>query len=238
VGLAMENINGKDAIRKKINLPPGEYACLSVGDNGCGMSSATRKRIFEPYFTTKSTGEGTGLGLATVHGIVQSHHGAVSVKSKRGEGTTFHIYLPFCEQAAEMARPEIGVSDIEGSERVLYVDDEEQLALLVKMGLERLGYNVQSRVSSVEALEAFRANPKRFDIVITDQTMPHMTGTELAKRLIEIRPDLPIVLCTGFGFSLGKNFKDIGICEVINKPVLTKELAAAIRRSMLARRGG
>ncbi len=212
---------------------PGPYVCIRVSDTGQGIDEQTQKRIFEPYFTTKKIGEGTGLGLATVHGIVQNHGGVIRLRSTVNQGTAFDVYFPLCdrEQVAPGARASI--APLKGSECILFVDDEEQINLLAEMALADLGYQVHSRASSIEALEAFRANPDRFDVVVTDQTMPQLTGGELAKKMLEIRPDLPIVLCTGYSDALTAKMADkLGIREYVTKPVITRELAAAIRRAL------
>ncbi|MBW1796685.1 MAG: response regulator, partial [Deltaproteobacteria bacterium] len=205
LGQGLRNADWKrDKNRSKIQIPnseiglaPGPYVRLSVSDTGHGMDQATMERIFDPFFTTKPVGDGTGMGLATVHGIITSHGGAITVHSELEKGTTFDVYFPRFESGvaleAEMAEPLP-----RGNERILFVDDEEPLVRMGQQMLERLGYHVTARTSSVEALEAFRAQPDRFDLVITDQTMPNMTGVELAKELMRIRPDIPIILITGF----------------------------------------
>ena len=160
-------------------------------------------RIFDPYFTTKEVGEGTGLGLAVTHGILASHDGAITVQSTPGAGTTFEIYLPQIPQSPEpVTSPAASLPH--GTGRILFVDDEAVLARVSQSMLARCGYDVVSRTSSIEALEAFRAMPHRFDLVVTDQTMPQMTGEELAQALRRIRPDIPIILCTGFSHTMGK----------------------------------
>ncbi len=216
-----------------IDIEPGIYAHLSVSDNGHGMDAETQERIFEPYFTTKRLGEGTGLGLATVHGIVKNNDGAIHIYSEPGKGTAFHIFFPFCALGEEKLEKSKLNEELRGSERLLFVDDEEQITLFAKMAFEDLGYDVHSHTNSLEALEAFLADPYSFDIVVTDQTMPNLTGGELAKEMLEIRPDLPIILCTGFSEILSKEkARKLGICEYISKPILTNELARAIRRSL------
>jgi PAS domain S-box-containing protein len=170
---------------------------LEVTLPGHGMDQAVIKRIFDPYFTTKPFGEGTGLGLAITHGIVKSYGGGIQVHSKPGEGTTFHVYLPLIEESS-YAQQSISTEPIrKGNESILLVDDEDQIVRMVQETLKRLGYHVTPRTSSIEALEAFRAQPDKFDLVITDMTMPNMTGAELAPKLLDIRPDIPIILCTG-----------------------------------------
>ncbi|MCP4692644.1 MAG: response regulator, partial [Desulfobacterales bacterium] len=214
-------------------LKPGRHALLTVSDTGHGMDEDTQKRIFEPYFTTKKVGEGTGLGLATVHGIVKNHGGAMHVYSLVGQGTTFELFFPLFLKKGEVERTENLDAGLEGDEKILFVDDEEQIILFVKMALRDLGYDVRAHQNSAEALEEFVADPRRFDVVVTDQTMPHLTGEEMARRMLEIRPDLPIVLCSGFNEVLSqKKALELGIREYIRKPVLTRELARAIRRAL------
>jgi signal transduction histidine kinase/ActR/RegA family two-component response regulator len=214
---------------RQLALPIGAYVRLIVADNGSGMPSEIRERIFDPYFTTKEPGEGTGLGLAMVHGIVKSHRGAIAVYSEPGQGTTFQVYLPRID---EETQPDQATSTSlpGGDERILFVDDEAPLAEIAAYMLERLGYQVVTRTSSLEALATFRADPQAFDLVITDQTMPQMTGLELAGRLLAMRKDLPIILCSGFSSTVNeKSLKDNGISDYIMKPVLIRELAESMR---------
>ncbi|MHC4792205.1 MAG: GAF domain-containing protein, partial [Planctomycetota bacterium] len=179
------------------DLEPGPYLKLSVGDTGYGMDEDTMKRIFDPYFTTKEKDVGTGMGLAVVHGIVNNHGGTITVHSKIGEGSTFHVLLPQVEK--EIGYEIESVAPLPtGNRRILFVDDEKALADLGKHMLEDLGYKVDIRVSSIEALELFKVRPHRFDLVITDMTMPNMTGDKLAGKLMAISPDIPIILCTGY----------------------------------------
>jgi PAS domain S-box-containing protein len=212
------------------DLFPGSYVQLSISDTGHGMTPEVRERIFEPFFTTKGIGEGTGLGLSVVHGIIKSYQGAITVYSEPGQGTTFNIYLPRLEDRISPETQAV-IFFPGGKERILFVDDEEALAELGRQALEHLGYAVVSRCSSVEALKAFAAQPEHFDLVITDQTMPQMTGTKLAQELLRLRPDLPIILCTGFSESISaERAKEIGIKDYIMKPLVISELAKTIRR--------
>lgn len=219
--------------KEEPDLKQARYVRFAVSDTGHGISPSTMQRIFEPYFTTKDVGVGTGLGLATVHGIVRSHKGAVTVESEPGKGTTFTVFLPLSVQEADAleVEEEPEPTTLTGDECILHVDDEEPIARLVETTLGRLGYTVVSRTSSVEALAAFRAEPMRFDVVVTDQTMPNLTGVELAKEMMRIRPDIPIVLCTGFSELVDeKQAKAIGIQAYVKKPIIGHELAMAIRR--------
>jgi PAS domain S-box-containing protein len=212
------------------DLSPGAYLKLLVSDTGEGMDCNTLERIFDPYFTTKKNHGGTGMGLAVVHGIVKSYEGAITVNSHRGEGTTFGIYFPCLERRSPMeaARNE---PFPRGCEKLLLVDDEKAIIDAIQQVLERLGYQVVARTSSTEALEVFRSQFDSFDIVITDQTMPGMTGEVLAKEMMAIRSDIPIVLCTGFSHVINEEkAKAIGIRKFIMKPVVIREMAGTIRR--------
>jgi PAS domain S-box-containing protein len=211
-------------------LAAGPGVRLTIRDTGSGMPPEVAERIFEPFFTTKGVGEGTGMGLAVVHGIVTSHDGTITVTSVPGAGTTFDIYLP---RTAELPpeSPQQEAQTLYGHERILFVDDEASLARLGQEMLERLGYTVIVRTSSVEALEAFRAMPERFDLVITDQTMPNMTGEKLARELRRIRPNIPIILCTGFSHVMTpEKARALSIDAYLLKPLVTHDLGATIRR--------
>jgi two-component system NtrC family sensor kinase len=212
------------------HLKPGPYLRLTVADTGHGMEHAVLERIFEPFFTTKPVGEGTGLGLSVVHGIIENHGGEITVSSARGVGTTFRILLPRAEAnaAAAVANDE----PIHGSrERILLVDDEEPLVNMMQQKLTRLGYEVIAHHDSVEALKAFQAAPQRFDLIITDQTMPHLTGADLAREVVRVRATTPIILCSGSGHALVKadNLRP-AIRECVLKPVNFAELSRSIRR--------
>ena len=215
----------------KPDLPCGPYVRLSVSDTGHGIPPEVIDRIFEPYFTTKEQGRGTGLGLSVVHGIVKDLMGSILCKSIPGQGTTFDIYLPELESGEEFVKPLENEPLPVGNERILIVDDEPALVDLGKRSIESLGYTVESRTSSIEALELFRNAPDRFDLVITDMTMPGMTGDELAHRIIEIRHNIPVILCSGYSEPvMEKQAKNIGIREFVLKPLLRKDLAKTIRK--------
>jgi len=210
-------------------LSKGSYVKLSVTDTGCGMDKEVVERIFEPFFTTKKVNEGTGLGLPVVHGIVKSHDGAIAVTSTPGEGTTFDIFLPRIK-SDEVQESESPEPTGDKKEVVLLVDDEEMMVDVTGQILERLGFTVVARTSSIDALEAFQEKPDEFDLVITDQVMPNMTGTELARKLISIRPDIPVILCSGFPENVRpEELKEIGIKEFITKPISRQEIAAIVR---------
>jgi CheY-like chemotaxis protein len=221
-----------DDLPSALDLKPGPYLKLTVSDTGHGMDREIEARIFDPYFSTKGPGEGTGMGLSVVHGIVKSYDGDIRVHSELGVGTEIDVYLPMIESSAELPREAVSVDSIPiGNEHILLVDDEENIARMVQQMLERLGYQVTARTSSVEALEAFHALPQKFDLIITDQTMPNMTGEALAKELIQIRSNIPIILCTGFSEITSKEkAKAMGIREFVMKPVLKSQMAKTIRR--------
>jgi PAS domain S-box-containing protein len=212
------------------DMDPGLYACLTVSDTGTGMDKDVVNKIFDPFFTTKEKGKGTGMGLSVVHGIVKSMNGAIHVYSEPGHGTKFHVYLPIVQSVFEHQPVILNGPVTGGNEKILLVDDEEAIIVMEKQALTRLGYDVTSRISSVEALEAFRTNPDRFDLVITDMTMPKMPGDKLAAEMIAIRPDIPILLCTGFSHTLtDEKITSLGIRDILMKPVVIKDLANKIR---------
>jgi two-component system cell cycle sensor histidine kinase/response regulator CckA len=218
------------AASQHLDLKPGAYVRLTVSDTGCGMDSKIVDRIFDPYFTTKELSQGTGMGLAVVHGIVKSHGGSIMVTSTPDKGTTFDVFLPRIETEQAGEADAIRLTP-RGTERILFVDDERGLADIGGQILADLGYDVVARTSSVEALEAFRAQPDRFDLVITDQTMPNMTGADLAQELMQIRPDIPVILCTGYSYMISKEeAKAIGIREYVMKPIVSRDMAEVIRK--------
>ena len=212
------------------DLMPGPYLKLRISDTGHGMSPEVRERIFEPYFTTKQVGEGTGLGLSVVHGIVKSLGGAIAVKSTKGQGSTFDILLPKIKSRSISELDSHGPMPT-GTERILFIDDEKPLTIISKRMLEGLGYVVSAQTDSLEALESFRINPHGYDLVITDMTMPGMTGDRLAREMFNIRPDIPVVLCTGYSESITpESVREIGIRELILKPLVMRQLAEIVRR--------
>jgi len=230
--LKLEHVAGEpDGIGTHPDLKGGSYVRLTVRDTGAGMPPEVARRIFDPFFTTKGVGEGTGMGLAVVHGIVISHGGVIQVESEPGQGTTFRVYFPAAE--AESVQGENHPFQQEffmGRGNILFVEDEEPLARLGKEALRGLGYEVMVHTSSVEALEVFRSNPFRFDAVVTDQTMPNITGEALAREMLQIRPDVPVILCTGFSHAITpEQAKAIGIRAFLFKPLLIKDLGRALR---------
>jgi len=217
-------------LARHLDLKPGPYLKLVVSDTGHGMDQEILKRIFDPFFTTKKPGEGTGMGLAVVHGIVKRHEGAIITYSEPGKGATFHVFFPRIQGLVE--QEQLTLDDIPmGDERILLVDDEEVQCRSGQHLLKRLGYTVTTTTDSLEALELFRAQPDAFNLVITDQSMPGLTGIQLAERLMQIRPDIPVILCTGFSEVVdGKEAKAMGIQEFMMKPFSARQLAETIRR--------
>jgi len=224
VDLALDEMSAQ-----RHELKPGSYVRLTVRDTGGGIAPAIMGRIFDPYFTTKEVGKGIGMGLAVVHGIVTHQGGAISVQSVLGQGASFQVYLPVWEAEPLLASPPT-VSLSSGQERILFIDDEQAVVSMGKEFLECLGYEVVTETSSREALALFISQPARFDLVITDMTMPGMTGERLAKELLRIRPDIPIILCTGFSRHLNEEeAKAIGIGAFLMKPFMLRELAETVR---------
>lgn len=239
---AMEETGGKlDISLKEVSLcsedlihepdvEPGTFVQLSISDSGPGITPDIKIKIFDPYFTTKETGKGTGMGLAIVHGIVKSYGGFISLYSEPGEGTAFHVFIPVVEKELLPKIKDVDPIPI-GSDRILFIDDEEILAEMGKSMLERLGYHVTVRNNSIEALETFQNQPEQFDLVITDQTMPGMTGADLARRMMQIKPEIPIILCTGYSTTISEEkAKSMGIKEFALKPLSKKDIAVLIRK--------
>ncbi len=224
---------GQDLTRLNPRLYRGLYIRLRVQDTGCGMDRMTLERIFEPYYTTKQLGEGTGLGLALVHGIVEGLGGAIVVESTPGQGSTFDVYLPLLKatESETLMQEEELISG--GNERILFVDDESAIVSFNQRQLHNLGYNITATTSSRDALNLFSSSPQSFDLVITDQMMPGLTGTELSKKLLTIRSDIPIILVTGFSQDIiPDQAKNLGIKEFAMKPILINELAPLIRKAL------
>ncbi len=211
-------------------LLPGPYIQLSVMDTGHGMTSEVLNRIYDPFFTTKEKGEGTGMGLSVVHGIVKSHGGEVIVHSEPGKGTSFEIYFPAIEKT-EIRKTDAVLPLAIGNERILFVDDEPSLVHIGKQILKPLGYKVEARTSSLEALELFKVKSEKFDLVITDMTMPKMTGDDLAREILKIRTNIPIILCTGYSKKISEGkVEALGVRALVMKPIVAEQLATIVRR--------
>ncbi|WP_291462064.1 PAS domain-containing sensor histidine kinase [Desulfobacula sp.] len=209
---------------------PGTYVCLSVADTGVGMDKELTKKIFDPFFTTKEKGKGTGMGLSVVHGIVTSMNGIIQAYSKPGKGTKIVVYFPVEERAFEKQNTQTKEPIQGGTEKILLVDDEEAIVTMEKQMFEHLGYQVTSYTGSIEALEAFRANPDKFDLVITDMTMPNMPGDQFVAELMKIRPDIPILLCTGFSETMSEEkAAALGVKDFLIKPIVMKDFSEKIR---------
>jgi len=215
-----------------VDLPEGKYICLEITDTGCGMDLKTREMIFEPYFTTKEKGAGTGLGLAVVHGIVQSHGGNITVYSEPGKGTLFRLYFPLVTDPG--MSPDVSVMEQEfprGTERLLVVDDEEEILTVCSELLQAYGYTITTFSNSLDALEHFKEDPSAYDLVLTDMTMPNLLGDLLGKSVIEIRPEIPVVICTGFSKTMeyGDSL-EAGFAAYLTKPVEAGKLLGTIRK--------
>ncbi len=216
---------------KMKNLSPGDYFQLTVTDDGTGIPEFIRGRIFEPYFTTKKAGKGSGLGLAVVHGIIKGHGGGISVYSEKEKGTTFSVFLPIVTGQVLQAEEAVIKEGIPGgTENILFVDDEKGLVNTAGKMLEILGYNVTARTDSIEALEEFKKNSGAFDLLITDMTMPYMTGLQLIGEIHKIRPGFPVILCTGFSDNINEeNYRRFGINRFVMKPMTNKQISHIIR---------
>jgi len=229
ISLSQIDLEEDETVRHQ-NLAPGQYALLSVMDTGQGIPADVVGRIFDPFFTTKQVDEGTGMGLSVVHGIVKNHDGAITVFSKPGKGAVFHVLLPLITGDPEQVDSEYNQVVPTGNERVLLVDDDGILLETQERILLRLGYAVVPMQTSLEALEEFKKQPHKFDLVITDQTMPRMTGLELAREFIAVRPDIRIILCTGYSESVSEELaRSVGISAFLMKPVVLGKLARTVR---------
>ncbi len=213
------------------DMVPGEYVTLTVKDTGIGMTKDVRKRVFEPFFTTKEQGVGTGMGLAVVYGIVKSHGGAITVQSEPGKGSSFEVLLPLVPRPVEPKEEVSSTPAPGGTERVLFIDDEQMLVDMAQSMLCGLGYSVAVSRDPLAALNTFATDPMCFDLVITDQTMPEMTGLSLARHMLLLRKDLPVILCTGFSDAVNaEKAKEAGISAFVYKPVARRELAETVRK--------
>ena len=212
------------------NLPEHPYVSLIVRDTGCGMPPEVQERMFEPFFTTKSIGEGTGLGLSVVHGIVQSHRGAITVESRLQEGSTVRVFFPMVPAEERPAPREKPMKPAKGQESILLVEDEYPLAALYETALTELGYHVTLAHNGQEALDQFHASPERFDLVFTDQTMPNMTGAQLCQAVLALRPEVPVILTTGYSDAISETqAQQMGIRRFLRKPVKLSTLIRSLQ---------
>ena len=212
------------------SVKPGDFMDLSIRDNGSGIRPEIMDKIFDPYFTTKEMGKGTGMGLAIVHGIMTSYGGFITCKSKVGEGTVFDVFFPSYAGIVDTEKDPTKFAP-RGTENILVIDDEKVLAEMAQSMLERIGYKVTVRTNSIEALSIFQNQPEAFDLVITDQTMPEMTGFDVARRMLQIRPDLPIILCTGYSSQISEEkVRAYGIKGFAMKPLSKNDIATLVRR--------
>jgi len=217
-------------VMHETGVSEGSFVELTVRDNGCGMDKNTISRIFEPYFTTKEVGKGTGMGLALIHGIVQSCGGFIKIKSDLGRGTAFHVYFPAITEKSVAVQGGQAKSFPGGDERIMAVDDEKIIASMYQGTLSRLGYTVTTYNSSEEALEVFRSSPDSFDLIITDQTMPNLSGTELTRKILQIRKKIPVILCTGYSTMVSEEkATEVGVDRFVMKPVSRSDLATVVR---------
>jgi CheY-like chemotaxis protein len=211
------------------DVSPGLYVQLTVSDTGHGIKPEIIDRIFDPYFTTKEMGQ--GMGLSVVHGIVKSCHGIITVHSGPKKGSVFEVLLPVIDAETERKIEEPDTTLSTGSERILFVDDEPSLVNMVRQILERLGYQIETKLNPIEALALFRSRPDQFDLVITDMAMPEMTGQKLVKEILNIRPDLPIILCTGYSEKISKEkAEELGIKTLVFKPFSVHEFTVTVRK--------
>ncbi len=228
LAVTLKNIKLKKSTAKLSGLPPGQYVKLSVSDSGKGIAPDDLERIFDPFFTTKSAGKGTGLGLSVVHGIVSNHNGGITVDSKLNKGTTFNIFFTIINGATTHKKKK-HTSLPKGNKNILFIDDEESLLDAGSRMLKRLGYSVTVSSSGEKALKLLKKQQKKFDLVITDMTMPYMTGIELTKKLLDIREDIPIILCTGFNEKITpEKAKAFGIKKYIMKPYTQEDMSKAV----------
>ena len=229
--VTLKQVEFKEYDKNNIDMAPGVYACLTVADTGCGMNKELAQKIFDPFFTTKEKGKGTGMGLSVVHGIVKNMDGSIQVQSEPGKGTEFYVYFPVENSSFEKHSTITKEACPGGSEHILLVDDETSIINMEKRMLERLGYKVTSFTNGTDALEAFHNDSEKFDVVITDLAMPNMAGDILASKMLKIRPNVPILLNSGFSEKMTPEAAEkIGIKQILMKPIIKSELAQTIRK--------
>lgn len=230
VGLSEIEVSELESI-PDLNRVTGKYLKLEIKDTGHGMDPKIMERIFDPYFTTKKVGKGTGLGLAVVDGILKNHQGFIKAFSQKGQGSTFQVFLPITEQAESEKVPEKKKLPLSmGTEQIMLVDDEVDILVTLEEILERLGYRMTGFKDGVSAFQAFEKDPDLFDLIITDMTMPRMTGDELSAQVLKIRKNMPIILCTGFHENFTEALaREMGIRKYAEKPIMIQELSALIR---------
>lgn len=230
LGVTLKQVSISEEEHFKTHLRQGNYVCLSISDTGIGMTKDVSNRIFEPYFTTKEKDRGTGLGLAVCQGIVMKLGGEITVESEVGKGSTFYVFLPEADHDHAPRKEKEVLPAPEGSEHILLVDDETSILKVMTKSLEKLGYTVTSKRNGCEAWEAFCSEPEKYDLILTDLTMPQMTGELLSKKVLELKPGFPIIMCTGFNENMDNaKAEKIGIREVLLKPIERKTLAITIR---------
>jgi signal transduction histidine kinase len=222
-----------DQKSKNLLLAPGRYLLLKICDNGCGMEKAVLDKIFDPYYTTKPHGQGTGMGLAVVHGIVKNHDGLVTVYSEPGQGTSFQIYLPQLVEQSTVPAPDNDDEIPMGTEHILLIDDEALVARMQTRLLESLGYTVTLETDPLRALHLFTADPDAYDLIFTDMTMPKMNGATLSQNILSIRPDIPVILCTGFSELVNEaKARALGVKAFAMKPLVRKSVAEIVRKAL------
>ena len=231
--IEIQNVKlGEESVSIDPDLTPGSYVEVTLSDTGQGMSPEVMGQIFDPLFTINEVGKGTGMRLSVVHGIVKSYGGAITVESEPEKGTIYHVYFPVVEEAS-VIESQTAEELPTGNERILFIDDEQSIVNMARQILERLGYQVTVRTGSIEALELFRAKPNGFDLVITDMTMPNITGDKLAVELTKIRSDIPVILCTGYSKKISDDSAaQIGIKAFAHKPIVKADLAKMVRKAL------
>ncbi|MBI9092281.1 MAG: response regulator [Desulfobacterium sp.] len=221
---------------KEHDMAIGSYAILTISDTGAGIEKKFLEKVFDPYFTTKEIGKGTGLGLAVVQGIIKQYKGTIDISSNLGKGTKIRVFLPTLEKEIFEPTFDVDVPIKGGSERILIVDDEKAIVTMEKKMLQRLGYDITAFSESLDALEDFKKKPDSYDLVLSDMTMPNLTGMQLAKTIKSIRQDIPFVICTGFSDQINENnIKELDIDAYVSKPVLKSEIAFLIRKLLDAK---